>query len=127
MENKIEDLVKKVNKLEEILNKGENLAVKEKTKIKCSVCDFQAISEQGLKVHTKRKHTLTGNETYPRKCDLCEITLEKRKEMKAHMKFHSYKKASFKCEECEFIGENHDTMVVHIGKHHSDNFECGLC
>ena len=43
------------------------------------------------------------------------------------MKIHSYKEAKFKCEECDFIGENEHTMDVHIGKVHSDKVECGLC
>ena len=28
---------------------------------------------------------------------------------------------------CDFLGENRDTMEVHIGKKHTDTFECGLC
>ena len=40
------------------------------------------------------------------------------------MRIHSYKEAIFKC---EFIGESKYTMDVHIGKHHAEDFECGLC
>ena len=43
------------------------------------------------------------------------------------MKLHSYKKAAYKCEDCEFIGESPYTMDVHIGKSHSENKECGIC
>ena len=43
------------------------------------------------------------------------------------MKIHSYKKAAYKCEECDFIGESEYTMDVHIGKCHSEKFECGIC
>ena len=39
------------------------------------------------------------------------------------MKLHSYKKAAYKCEDCEFIGESPYTMDVHIGKLHSENKE----
>ena len=60
----IDNLVAKVNELEK--------------RITCSYCDFQALSEQGLKVHMKRKHTLTGSETYPRNCEICDIQIESR-------------------------------------------------
>ena len=43
------------------------------------------------------------------------------------MKQHSYIRAYYKCEDCEFEGENYETMEVHFGKTHSDNLECGLC
>ena len=43
------------------------------------------------------------------------------------MKLHSYKKAAYKCEDCEFIGESQFTMDVHIGKLHSEQIECGIC
>ena len=47
--------------------------------------------------------------------------------MKVHMKTHSYKRAEFKCEECEFCGESELTMEVHLGKNHGEIFECGMC
>ena len=40
---------------------------------------------------------------------------------------HCYKKSTCKCKDCDFVGENEYTMEVHIGKYHSDNFECGIC
>ena len=43
------------------------------------------------------------------------------------MKLHSYKKAAYKCEDCEFIGESPYTMDVPIGKLHNENKECGIC
>ena len=43
------------------------------------------------------------------------------------MKLHSYKKAAYKCEDCDLIGESQYTMDVHIGKIHSENIECGIC
>ena len=42
----------------------------------------------------KRKHTLTGKDNYPRYCDLCESVLDNKKDLKEHMKIHSYKKAN---------------------------------
>ena len=47
--------------------------------------------------------------------------------MKKHLQTHSYKKANFKCVDCEFVGTNEETMEVHIGKTHADIFVCGLC
>jgi dimeric dUTPase (all-alpha-NTP-PPase superfamily) len=47
--------------------------------------------------------------------------------MKKHIKSHSYKNAKLKCHDCDFVGESDITMEVHIGKEHSENFECGLC
>ena len=43
------------------------------------------------------------------------------------MKSHSYREAHYKCEECDFVGESEITMEVHLGKVHSDKYECGLC
>ena len=75
----------------------------------------------------RRKHTLTGKEQYPRKCDLCEMNLENQKDMKIHMKTHSYKSARYQCVDCDFCGDSDRTMNVHLGKHHSESLECGLC
>ena len=47
--------------------------------------------------------------------------------MKMYMRLHSYKKVKYKCEECDFCCENEPSIEVHIGRAHSDNFECGLC
>ena len=45
--------------------------------------------------------------------------------MKKHMIKNSYKTISYKCEECDYCGENQETMAVHMGKEHSELF--GLC
>ena len=47
--------------------------------------------------------------------------------MKKHIKSHSYKRANYKCDDCDFVGESEFTMEVHIGKFHSEKYECGLC
>ena len=73
-----------------------------------------------------RKHTVTWESTST-KCDLCEITFLNISELKVHMKTHSFKEANFKCVDCEFVGTNEETMEVHLGKTHTDAFECGLC
>ena len=82
--------------------------------------DYQANSQQGLNVHMKRKHTLRGTKHHPRNCD------QKINE-RAYMIYHSYKKANFKCVDCDFMVYSNCSMILHNGKHHTDNFECGLC
>ena len=47
--------------------------------------------------------------------------------MKKHLLTHSYKKAKYLCDECDFVGKSEVTMAVHIGKKHSKTFDCGLC
>ena len=47
--------------------------------------------------------------------------------MKKHMDSHSYKEAKFKWEDCEFVGQRFESRDVHMGKSHTDHFECGLC
>ena len=94
---------------------------------KCEKCNFQTNSQSGLKIHNKKKHTLVNKETYPKKCDLCEKEVYNVAEMRKHITSHSYTYSKFKCGECEFVGANDTTMAVHIGKHHSEKFECGLC
>ena len=49
------------------------------------------------------------------------------KEMKKHLLTHSLKKAKYLCDECGFVGQSKVTMEVHIGKCHSEKFDCGLC
>ena len=58
---------------------------------------------------------------------LNEKDLKTEKEFELHMKTHSYKRVDFKCEDCEFCGENELTMQVRLGKKHGEKFECGLC
>ena len=112
-----------IEKLEnEITDKSREMG----TKVKCSKCDFEGNTKHGLKIHMARKHTVTidSNST---KCELCERTFENASELKIHMKTHSFKKANFKCADCEFVGTTEETMEVHSGKTHTDTFECGLC
>ena len=37
----------------------------------------------------------------------------------------SYKKASYKCVDCDFIAGNEATML--IGNQHTDTVDCGIC
>ena len=64
---------------------------------------------------------------YPQQCELCDKEFKNAKEMKTHMKTHSYKATEYQCEDCEYVGQNKETMDVHNGRAHCENFECGLC
>ena len=46
--------------------------------------------------------------------------------MKRHMLTHTCCESQFKCEDCKHGGRNEESIEVHIGKNHSDKFECGL-
>ena len=125
-DNLIESLLQKFKDMELKLNNiSEEKTVSEK--IKCAQCEFETISERGLKVHMKRKHAGINTGNYPRQCELCDKEFENAKEMKTHMKRHSYKYAQYQCEDCEYVGQNEETMDVHNGRAHCENFECGLC
>ena len=80
-----------------------------------------------MKVHMKRKHTAFSADKFPLTCDLCDETVKCKKELKAHRLTHSYIEVKYKCADCEFVGENDESMHVHIGKAHSEKLECGLC
>ena len=134
LEKRINDietnLFNKDKVIDELAEKIENIKTskgKKQEKIKCSFCDFETISKQGLKVHVKRKHTLPETESFPNNCEICNDTLKDKSEAKDHLRKHSYKTATYKCSDCDFVGENTYTMNVHVGKHHMDVLECGLC
>ena len=46
--------------------------------------------------------------------------------MKRHIQDHSCIVAKFKCLDCNFISSRETEMEVHIGKEHTDRFECCL-
>jgi hypothetical protein len=48
-------------------------------------------------------------------------------DLKKHCITHTYKQATYKCDESDFVGQNEVTMEVHNGKYHFEKFECGLC
>ena len=119
---------KKLQTLLEKLSILENSIIKNSSELlKCTKCKFETHSEQGLKTHITRKHTIISSTGYPKKCELCEKQFNNPKDFKMHWKTHSYKEAKFKCEDCDFLGKCFETMDVHNGKSHTDNFECGLC
>ena len=123
----ITNLEERLQKTEVFINNKSNNINKSKDKIKCQECDFEAISQHRLKIHLKRKHTITGTELYPSICGICEIQCESKSDMKYQKRSHGYKKTNFLCLDCEILGDSRRTMNVHISKHYSEIFECGFC
>ena len=80
-----------------------------------------------MKVHVKGKHILPEHDSFPINCEICYDTLKDKSDAKDHVRIHSYKTATYKCSDCDFVGENEYTMNVHVGKHHLEILECGLC
>ena len=137
LELKLEDLEEKQKSDKQIKDKkikDLELSIKKKSiqeespeDFNCPDCEFVSKTKRGLKTHKARIHTKTNALQYPVECELCEAKLESEKILKEHLKYHSYKKSTFKCEECDFSSENFLTMEVHIGKQHGEKVECGLC
>ena len=116
---------KKIKDLENVIKKK---SIQEQPEdFRCSECDFVAKTKSGLKTHKARIHTKTNALQYPAECELCEAKLENEQIMKEHLKYHSYKKSTYKCEDCDYCSENFLTMEVHVGKHHGEKIDCGLC
>ena len=122
----IQELVKKVELFETKVPVDKPLCDKPNM-LMCKLCSFEAKSVSGLKIHMRRKHTYKDIETFPIKCDFCDELLENRLKLKRHMKEHSYINAKYKCVDCDYFSKSELSMEVHIGKEHSDGFECGLC
>ena len=122
---------KKIKELEILLkskSSGEKIEEKEQKAFKCKECDFETVSQRGLLIHIKRKHTNFRYENYLSECDFGEQTLNSEREMKMHLKTcHTVKDAPFRCEDGDFVGENEPTVSLHHGKCHSSDFECGVC
>ena len=121
LENKFtEFFVKEVkNKFTEIDTKLRAIEkTTEKIVFKCKECEFSSTTEKGLNTHKKNMHNpvLRDSIPYPKKCEVCEKEMNSKQEMQKHLKTHSYKRAPYKCEECEFICEKELTIEVHIGK-----------
>ena len=123
----LEEQVKEMeNKLKE-LKKNEDKVKKPKKKKQCPHCEFEASSERGLRTHITRIHTDSKNIEFPTTCELCDFVAKNKSELKSYLKTHSYKSVNFKCKECEQFCETEIEMEVHIGKKHSDQFDCGIC
>ena len=129
----IVNLDNRLSKLEQVDNNHE----KETTEtipvyFNCSKCAFESKSKKGLNIHIKRKHNNFSKEKFPQNCDLCEKEMTNSKELKKHMKTHSYSgtfysRSGYKCEFCDFNSKTVETMEVHIGKCENEIFPCGLC
>ena len=125
-ETKISTLETKLETIEDTL--GGKLTILEKqmktkeTKFKCENCKFETNSETGLK-----KVIEIDDNGFPKQCSLCDNILANSKDMKKHMRTHSYKDAVYKYDLCEFIGGDEIEMEVHLAKLHGESFECGLC
>ena len=65
--------------------------------------------------------------SFTKLCSLCDNILTNRKDMKKHMRTHSYKDAIYKCDICDFIGGDELDMDIDFPKPHGDKFQCGLC
>ena len=127
LENANEENTKKINYLMETLSKTGNRQPKNADLHKCTKCEFESQSEKGLNTHITRKHTEASTLKFPKKCDLCEKEYGNSTELRKHLRTHSYKEAKFQCEDCDFVGKSRETMNVHVGRSHTDQFECGLC
>ena len=117
---------KKIKDLENVIKK-KSIQEQSHEDFRCSKCDFVSKTKNGLKTHKARMHTKINVLQYPVECELCEAKLENEQIMKEHLKYHSYKKSTYKCEDCDYCSENFLTMEVHVGKHHGGKTECGLC
>ena len=85
LEKKLNELIKKVDMFTEKANEtdGESQLLNQmpsEVDNKCSKCDFVAKNEQGLKVHTKAKHT----EPEKFKCFTCDFSCTTKTELTTH-------------------------------------------
>ena len=108
---------------------GEN-NLNETVKKNCSNCDFETNKDEDLKLHSIRKHTNFENLTYPQSCEICEQKLENCIDFRNHMDIHSLTRTcfgDFRCNDCSFLSDNLESMVVHFGKCMVEILYCGLC
>ena len=78
----------------------------------------------------EKKHkepTVSEVREFTQQCTFCDIILNDKKQLKKHMRTHSYSLVQFKCDLCDFMGYDKIDMDVHAAKFHSDKCECGLC
>ena len=76
-------------------------------KFKCDLCTFSSISEAGLKSHIGKKHkdtTVSDMKEFPQQCSFCDLILNDKKQLKKHMRTHSYSLVQYKCDLCDFMG-----------------------
>jgi hypothetical protein len=66
---------------------------------------------------------------FPKICDICEKEMSSLKDIRKHLKTHSYfgkyhdhKEDNFKCLDCDFTSKTIETMEVHVGKFNTTHF-----
>ena len=125
----IEEKKQRDKKIKDLENMLKNHPKKQKVteKLKCSECEYETTTKRTLNAHIAKKHTNLSKFKYPANCELCDEELKDEKEVKLHMKSHTYSELNFKCENCNYWSYNALTMEVHVGKHHAEKLECGLC
>ena len=74
-----------------------------------------------------KEPTVSEVKEFPQQCSFCDVILNDKKQLKKHMRTHSYSLVQFKCDLCDFMGYDEIDMDVHAAKFHSDKCECGLC
>ena len=97
-----------------------------KLRFKCSVCDQQAKSSNGLRMHISRKHTKYDENVTSFQCENCGKGFRSAGEIKEHMISHSYRQLTFKCDECDFLGPNKQTIKMHSRRIYSETIACGM-
>ena len=115
--------------LEKLISENEMKKTSEapNSKFKCSFCDYQAKSSNGLRMHINRKHTKYDENKTSFQCENCGKEFSSACDLKDHMISHSFQKLQFKCDECDFWGPNKQTMKMHIKRNHSEIITCGMC
>ena len=81
---------------------------------------------------THKDHKENIEETFPKQCSLSDLVFKNKKEMRKHMRTHSYSYVQFKCEHGEFIGWDDIDIEVHSANleiHLStcEYYKCKLC
>ena len=120
---KVEELLEENTQQEKKIAKLEESEATNEKIHKCAKCTFTSNSEQGVKTHVSRKHKQETAESFPQTCNFCETVFKNKKEMRVHLKKHSYnsidiKAFKYKCSECDFLRENEPTMEVHVSRTH---------
>ena len=123
---------KKLKELENLLKqktkKVNERTIPEENSFKCRKCDYTTTSRQGLKIHNAKVHSNVNFEEFPAACDICEKVLDNESSLKKHKKTdHTFHYVKFKCNECDFMAKEEQTLHVHFGLKHSVKKQCGLC
>ena len=97
----------------------------EKTVINCPFCEFTTNSEQGMKVHKKRKHTV---QSFLKTCSLCDKTFKSYHKFRDHKFEHTSwnrSKNTYSCGLCDVEFENIEDLEVHLTT--CEIYQCRYC